>query len=63
MSGAITPLPQYAFTVWCLVKHRDNFAFTFNSDTADDTAAVATAKAGVYFWPGPLSGGAYSLLH
>jgi hypothetical protein len=21
--------PQYAFMVWCLVKHRDNFTFTF----------------------------------
>jgi hypothetical protein len=21
---------QYAFMVWCLVKHRDNFTFTFN---------------------------------
>jgi hypothetical protein len=29
MSGAIPPLPQYAFMVWCLVKHRDNFTFTF----------------------------------
>jgi hypothetical protein len=24
MSGAIPPLPQYAFMAWCLVKHRDN---------------------------------------
>jgi hypothetical protein len=22
------PLPQYAFMVWCLVKHRNNFTFT-----------------------------------
>jgi hypothetical protein len=21
--------PQYAFMAWCLVKHRDNFTFTF----------------------------------
>jgi hypothetical protein len=28
MSGAISPLPQYDFMVWCLVKkHRDNFTF------------------------------------
>jgi hypothetical protein len=27
MSGAIHPLPQYAFMAWCLVKHRDNFSF------------------------------------
>jgi hypothetical protein len=25
MRGAISPLPQYAFMAWCLVKHRDNF--------------------------------------
>jgi hypothetical protein len=25
MRGAIPPLPQYVFMVWCLVKHRDNF--------------------------------------
>jgi hypothetical protein len=31
MSGAIPPLSQYAFMVWCLVKHRDNFTFTFMS--------------------------------
>jgi hypothetical protein len=29
MRGAIPPLPQYAFMVWGLVKHRDNFTFTF----------------------------------
>jgi hypothetical protein len=28
MRGAITPLPQYVFMAWCLVKKRDNFAFT-----------------------------------
>jgi hypothetical protein len=28
VSGAIPPLPQYAFMVWCLVKHRDSFTFT-----------------------------------
>jgi hypothetical protein len=27
MPGAIPPLPQYVFTTWCLVKHRDNFTF------------------------------------
>jgi len=25
MHGAVTPLPQYVFMAWCLVKHRDNF--------------------------------------
>jgi hypothetical protein len=29
MLGAISPLPQYVFMAWCLVKHRDNFTFTF----------------------------------
>jgi hypothetical protein len=29
MRRAIHPLPQYAFMAWCLVKHRDNFTFTF----------------------------------
>jgi hypothetical protein len=24
-----TSTPQYAFIAWCLVKHRDNFTFTF----------------------------------
>jgi hypothetical protein len=28
MSGAIPPLPQYAFMAWCLVKHRDNFFYS-----------------------------------
>jgi len=27
MREAILPLPQYAFIVWWLVKHRDNFIF------------------------------------
>jgi hypothetical protein len=27
--GAVPPLPQYVFMAWCLVKHRDNFTFTF----------------------------------
>jgi hypothetical protein len=30
MRGAIPPLPQYVFMAWCLVKHRDNFTFTFS---------------------------------
>jgi len=29
MRGAIPPLPSYVFMEWCLVKHRDNFTFTF----------------------------------
>jgi hypothetical protein len=35
MRGAIPSLPQYAFMVWCLVKHRDNFTFTFTSKTSE----------------------------
>jgi len=27
MRGAIPPLPQYDFMVWCLVKHSDIFTF------------------------------------
>jgi hypothetical protein len=29
MREAIPPLPQYVFVAWFLVKHRDNFTFTF----------------------------------
>jgi hypothetical protein len=29
MRGAIPPLSQYAFMARCLVKHGDNFTFTF----------------------------------
>jgi hypothetical protein len=29
MSGAISPLPQYAFMAWCSVKYRDKFTFTY----------------------------------
>jgi hypothetical protein len=29
MRGALPPLPPYLFMAWCLVKHRDNFTFTF----------------------------------
>jgi hypothetical protein len=29
VTGAISPLPQYVFMSWCLVKHRDIFTFTF----------------------------------
>jgi hypothetical protein len=31
MRGAVPPLLKYAFIAWCLVKHRDNFTFTFTS--------------------------------
>jgi hypothetical protein len=29
MRGAVPPLLQYVFVAWCLIKHRDNFTFTF----------------------------------
>jgi len=29
MREAILPLSQYVLVVWCLVKHGDNFTFTF----------------------------------
>jgi hypothetical protein len=29
MRGAIPPLLQYVFMAWYLVRHRDNFTFTF----------------------------------
>jgi hypothetical protein len=32
MCGAILSLPQCALVAWCLVKHRDNFTFTFRSE-------------------------------
>jgi hypothetical protein len=28
-------LPQYVFMAWCLVKHRDNFTFTFTGQDND----------------------------
>jgi hypothetical protein len=35
MRGAIPPLPQYVFMARCLVKHRDNFTFTFIQISSD----------------------------
>jgi hypothetical protein len=31
MRGAILPLSRYVFMARCLVKHRDNFTFTFRA--------------------------------
>jgi hypothetical protein len=28
-SWSYTPIPPYVFVAWCLIKHRDNFTFTF----------------------------------
>jgi hypothetical protein len=36
MHGPIPPLPQYIFVAWYLVKHRDNFAFSFINVTRKD---------------------------
>jgi len=36
MRGPIPPLPQYIFVAWYLVKHRDNFAFSFINVTRKD---------------------------
>jgi len=29
LRAAVPPPLQYVFMAWCLVKHRDNFTFTF----------------------------------
>jgi len=29
MGGVVPLLPQYVFAAWCLVKHKDDFTFTF----------------------------------
>jgi hypothetical protein len=42
MSGAIHPLPQYAFMAWCLVKHRDIYHPTTIID-------MKTSEVGVVF--------------
>jgi hypothetical protein len=52
MRGAIPPLSQYFFMVWCLFKRRDNYAFTFyynnnnnnNNNRNDDDDTFTTAK-------------------
>jgi hypothetical protein len=45
MCEAIPPLPQYTFMVWCLVKHMDNFTFTFtHAITALDSVIIHYLK-------------------
>jgi hypothetical protein len=39
MRGAITSLPQYVLMAWLLVKHRDNFIFTFTVEDNDRHAS------------------------
>jgi len=33
MHCVIPPPPQYFFMAWCLVKHKENFTFTFKTVT------------------------------
>jgi hypothetical protein len=35
MLGVTTPLPQYVFIAWCLVKHGDNF-YMFSSQWKEE---------------------------
>jgi hypothetical protein len=44
MSGAIIPLPQYAFMAWYSVKkkHRDKFTFTFYVFSYENTLRKCT---------------------
>jgi hypothetical protein len=38
MSGAIPPLPQYAFTAWCLVKAQGQlYLYLYNPEDSDLT--------------------------
>jgi hypothetical protein len=48
MCGAILPLPQYVFMVWCLVKHRDNFTFTFRGVRVVGNDANSIGCGGVF---------------
>jgi hypothetical protein len=36
-----TSISQYAFMAWCLVKHRDNFTFTFTSCTRNEKLSTS----------------------
>jgi hypothetical protein len=45
------PLPHYAFMLWCLVKHRDNFTFTFlRKLSIQDTTVKGTVKYNSEAW-------------
>jgi hypothetical protein len=48
LHGAIPPLPQYVFIAWCLVKHRDNFTFTFLPFTTN-TVSFLICKSNLFF--------------
>jgi hypothetical protein len=40
MRGAMPPLPQYAFMLWCLVKHRDKFTFYLYSPYLEAVSSI-----------------------
>jgi hypothetical protein len=44
MRGDILPLPQYAFMVWCLVKHRVKFTFTLYHYTLNGFLAATRQR-------------------
>jgi hypothetical protein len=50
MSGAILPLPQYAFIAWCSAerKHRDNSTFTFTVIYANYSSYELTSNAAMF---------------
>jgi hypothetical protein len=44
MHGPVSPLTQYIFMVWCLVKDRDNFTFTFTGTTLHFTFSIYASE-------------------
>jgi hypothetical protein len=48
MRGAISTLPLYVFMAWCLVKHRDNFTFTFMGKYVKQKGGNTFAVSGFY---------------
>jgi hypothetical protein len=46
MRGAISPLRQYVFMAWCLVKHRDNFTLPLTLCVASQRVFIVVV---VYF--------------
>jgi len=44
MRGVISPLTQYPFMAWCLIKHNDNFTFTFNNNTFVEISKILRMK-------------------
>jgi len=54
MSGAVPPLPQYVFMVWCLVKHRDNFTFYLYLGVMDVAAWLVLSELGSGIFSTPI---------